>query len=89
MWAAIGKSGMYGPFFVEENRHSNIYLRILEESFWPLVEEKRLEDSIKFMQDGAPPHFVVSAAAGWMKSCQTVRWAEVDQAYHGLLSHRT
>ena len=56
--ASIGKSGIYGPSFVEENINSIIYLKILEESFWAsTVKEKLLENSIKFMQDGALPHF--------------------------------
>ena len=73
--ATIGKSGIYGPFFVEENINSNIYLKIVEESFWPLVEEKRFEDSIKFMQNGAPPHFGLSVRS-WLDEMLSNRWMD-------------
>ena len=73
VWAAIGEAGIYGPFFIEENINSNIYLKILQDSFWPAVEANGKADSIKFMQDGAPPHFALTVRS-WLDEKLPNRW---------------
>ena len=57
VWAALSKNCTYGPFFFDQNVTSDMYLQMLHEKFWPQVEEKGLQESIVFMQDGAPPHW--------------------------------
>lgn len=73
VWAAICESGIYGPFFFDENVSSESYLQMLKESFWPSVEEKGLTNTILFMQDGAPPHFGLSVRS-WLDEKLPNRW---------------
>ena len=57
VWSAIRQSGIFGPYFFDENVTSERYLTTLQEQFWPAVIGKGDEDTLIFMQDGAPPHW--------------------------------
>lgn len=45
---------LIGPFLLNDTMNADRYLRMLEEDMWHLI---RNEQGLKFMQDGAPPHF--------------------------------
>jgi predicted TIM-barrel fold metal-dependent hydrolase len=57
VWAAIYEGGIFGPFFFDDTVNSEHYLHILQNQFWPKVQEEGLEDKLIFVQDGAPSHW--------------------------------
>ena len=57
VWAAIGSNGVFGPFFHDETVNSDRYLSMLQNQFWPAVEQRNLTNDMIFMHDGAPPHW--------------------------------
>ena len=57
VWAAIGKQGLFGPFFFTETVNSERYLEMLSSQFWPSVPQQQLQNDLIFMQDEAPAHW--------------------------------
>jgi hypothetical protein len=60
VWCAISSAGIVGPWFFEENEvtvtvNSDRYVNMLEEFFFPRLDELDLGD-IWFQQDGATAH---------------------------------
>ena len=60
VWCAISSAGIIGPWFFEENEvavtvNSDRYLNMLQEFFFPRLDELDLGD-IWFQQDGATAH---------------------------------
>ncbi|PNF38889.1 hypothetical protein B7P43_G09910 [Cryptotermes secundus] len=56
VFCALSKERVYGPFFMEMNITSSVYLDILQEFLIPQLDEDDQEGRIHFQQDGAPPH---------------------------------
>ncbi|KAK7096852.1 hypothetical protein V1264_003899 [Littorina saxatilis] len=64
VWCAIGKGGVVGPFFFEDNDgnpvtvNSERYIEMLQRKFIPAIRRRRNIDiyTVVFQQDGAPPH---------------------------------
>jgi len=54
VWCGMTADRLIGPFLLNDTMNADRYLRMLEEDVWPLI---RNEQGLKFMQDGAPPHF--------------------------------
>ena len=50
VWAAIGRQGLFGPFFFSETVNSDRYLTMLKCQFWPLLKQRSLENNLIFMQ---------------------------------------
>jgi hypothetical protein len=59
VWAGIWESGIFGPYFFDQTVNSTRYLEMLENNFWPDLQQQMLVDNCIFMQDGAPPHWAV------------------------------
>ena len=59
-------------FFFDENVTSERYLTMLQEQFWPNVIGKGNEETLIFMQDGAPPHWGRNVRARLNETLQ--RW---------------
>lgn len=73
VWAAIWQGGVYGPFFFDDTVNKERYLAMLQEEFWPVVEEEGRTGSILFMQDGAPPHWGIPVR-NWLNEKLHERW---------------
>ena len=73
MWAAIGQTGSFGPYFFDENVTSERCFTMLQEQFWPDVIGKGDEDTLIFMQNGAPPHWGRNVRA-WFNETLPGRW---------------
>lgn len=60
VWCAISRRKMYGPFFfAEPTVNSAAYIDMLEQFFFPQLEQDNLIGNVYFQQDGAPPHFAL------------------------------
>jgi transposase len=57
VWAAIGREGVYGPFFFVNNVTGANYLDMLQHRFLPEIQQLPNFAQLIFMQDGAPPHW--------------------------------
>lgn len=87
VWCAIGKGGIVGPFFFEDNEgnpvtvNSERYIEMLRRKFIPAIRRRRNIDihTVVFQQDGAPPH------------CSNITLGYLRQHFPGdrLLSRRT
>lgn len=73
MWSAIGRQGVVGPFFFNENVCGPNYLRMLQQFFLPVVQEWPNFDDLVFMQDGAPPHWALRVR-NWLDEEFSLRW---------------
>ena len=73
VWAAIWQGGVCGPFFFDECINSERYLALLQNVFWPKILENKMENSIIFMQDGAPPHWGLQVRE-WLNETLPLRW---------------
>ena len=73
VWAAIWEGGIIGPIFFDQNVDSESYLEMLGTEFWPQVEQRGLQDTMIFMQDGAPPHFA-TIVRHWLNQKLPGRW---------------
>ena len=65
MWCAIGKNGIFGPYFFEDSDgrrvtvNSERYIGMLRRRFIPAIRRRRAVDmnTVVFQQDGVPPHW--------------------------------
>ena len=63
VWAGVIGNNIIGPFFIEGNLTSDIYLHLLQNSIIPACqdlfpnENNILQEEIWYQQDGAPAHF--------------------------------
>lgn len=73
VWAAIGRQGLFGPFFFSDSVNSERYLNMLSSQLWPLIQQRHLENDLIFMQDGAPPHWGLSVRK-WLDEHFAGRW---------------
>lgn len=63
VWAGILNDQIIGPFFIEGNLDGPTYLRLLQDSVVPRINElveANEELYPVFQQDGAPPHFALA-----------------------------
>jgi len=61
VWCAMSSDCIIGPnFFDGDSITGEIYKKMLENFFFPIVRKKRLMKSIIFQQDGAPAHYSTS-----------------------------
>jgi hypothetical protein len=65
--------GIIGAFFFEGNVTGASYLQMLQNEFWPVIQRFTNRDHIRFMQDGAPPHFAREVRA-WLNENFEDRW---------------
>jgi transposase len=73
VWAAIGKTGIIGPFFFEGNVTGASYLQLLKNKFFPAIQRFTDPCYVRFMQDGAPAHFAC-AVRSWLNEKFKNRW---------------
>ena len=73
VWAAIWRSGIYGPFFFDETVNKDRYLQMLKDEFWPMVRADGRANRIIFMLDGAPPHWGLPVR-NWLNEQMPQRW---------------
>ena len=73
VWAAMSHRGVLGPFFFEESVNGENYLEMLQSFLWPQVANLPDIDRLRFMQDGAPPHFA-RPVRQWLDQVFEGRW---------------
>jgi hypothetical protein len=73
VWAAIGRQGVVGPFFFEENVNGANYLNLLQQCFIPVVQHWASFNQMIFQQDGAPPHWSL-AVRNYLTATFPARW---------------
>jgi hypothetical protein len=56
VWAAMSRKHMIGPIFITETVNSDVYMDILQTSFFPALKQRRIMCKAWFQQDGATPH---------------------------------
>lgn len=64
VWCAIGRNGIIGPYFFEDENESRVtldtdrYIALMRKKFIPALRRKRGVDmnTVMYQQDGAPPH---------------------------------
>ena len=67
VWAEIWSGWIIGPFFIEGNLTGERYLDMLRNQILPAIgdvrviggNELRIPANVIFMQDGAPPHYLL------------------------------
>ena len=47
---------LIGPYYFDETVNGQRYLDMLQHHLWPQLNEEE-RNTIRFMQDGAPPHW--------------------------------
>jgi hypothetical protein len=72
VWAGVSSKRIIGPFFFDENVNGTNYLLMLQEKMWPELT-RREKESIRFMQDGAPPHWSHNVRE-WLNEHFPNRW---------------
>ena len=55
--AAVGASGIIGPFSLEVNVDGDSYPRLLQDDFYPEFSSLSKQFDLLFMQDSAPPYW--------------------------------
>jgi hypothetical protein len=81
VWAAIGKKGVIGPVFTRENVNGQLYLRWLQEVLLPTLQRMGIADEVRYMQDGAPPHWSKEVRA-WLDQNFYLRWIGRESAMY-------
>lgn len=56
VWAAISADGVFGPVFIDGTQTAASYNELLQNEFFPFLQQRGLDGSEWFMQDGARPH---------------------------------
>ena len=71
----MSRKGIIGPyFFPEDTVNSFYYLDMLENFFYPSLQEKGLlSERTHYQQDGAPPHYSLDVRA-WLDAKFPQRW---------------
>ena len=54
VWCGMTADRLISPFLLNETMNADRYLTMLSDDVWPLVHN---EPGLRFMQDGAPPHW--------------------------------
>jgi transposase len=74
VWCAMSNTQIIGPFFFDETTvNQDNYLEMLEEYFYPIIQQKRMTKKIIFQQDGAPAHFSKTVRS-WLNDKFPDRW---------------
>uniref|UniRef100_A0A914PQU3 DUF4817 domain-containing protein n=1 Tax=Panagrolaimus davidi TaxID=227884 RepID=A0A914PQU3_9BILA len=73
VWAAIGSSGIIGPYFFEGNVNGDNYLHMLRNFYLPQVQNRPGFANQVFQQDGAPPHWRLTVR-DWLNANFPNRW---------------
>lgn len=73
VWAAMSHHGVLGPFFFDDTVNGENYLQMLKTFLWPRVANLPDIHRLRFMQDGAPPHFARSVRQ-WLDQNFGTRW---------------
>ena len=60
VWVGLCSSGLIGPFFFDNTVTAESYLKVLNETLWPIVSKRDDCADLYLQQDGAPAHYVVS-----------------------------
>uniref|UniRef100_A0A914Z2X2 Transposase n=1 Tax=Panagrolaimus superbus TaxID=310955 RepID=A0A914Z2X2_9BILA len=83
VWAALGSSGVIGPFFFRGingqtvNVNGQNYLAMLQQFYWPAIQNRPNIGVQIFQQDGAPPHWTLAVRA-WLDATFPNRWIGRD-----------
>lgn len=80
VWAAIGRSGIVGPFFFDNNVNGANYLHMLQTQFLPQIEHNPQFQTMVFQQDGAPPHWTL-AVRQFLNQTFPQRWIGRDSPF--------
>jgi hypothetical protein len=73
VWCAMSSDCIIGPYFFEENVNGKNYLEMLQNFFWPAIQNKRIASKIMFQQDGAPAHYA-NPVKKWLNERLPGRW---------------
>ena len=73
VWAALGSSGIVGPYFFEGNVNGVNYLDMLQNFYFPNVQQRPGFEYQVFQQDGAPPHWTLNVR-DWLNANFPQRW---------------
>ncbi|CAF1171942.1 unnamed protein product [Rotaria sordida] len=74
VWCAMSSKQIIEPFFFnDETVTEGNYLEMLQNYFYPILQNKRLTKSITFQQNGAPAHFS-KAVRSWLNKVFDGRW---------------
>ena len=63
VWGGISSDGLIGPFFFDGSVNGENYLAMLREAAVPQLRQRADFNEIRFMQDGAPPHYSLRVRA--------------------------
>ena len=81
-WGAISTEGLIGLYFFNETVNRTNYQDMLSNYVLPQLQQRPDYNSLIFMQDGAPPHYVNSLRnllntlpGGWIGRRGTIEWA--------------
>jgi hypothetical protein len=72
VWAGVSVDRIYGPFFFSDTVNGERYLAMLQNWFKPQLSRAQ-KSSIRFMQDGAPPHWA-RVVRDWLTATFPNRW---------------
>lgn len=75
VWAAMGSSGIVGPYFFGDNVNVNgeNYLDMLQNFYFPQIQNRPGFAYQVFQQDGAPPHWRLTVR-DWLNATFPHRW---------------
>lgn len=77
VWAGIWDGGILGPYFFNGTITRLKYLQMLNDEVWPSLQVfPNLNDKF-WMQDGAPPHWLMEVRA-WLDEKFPFRWIGRD-----------
>jgi hypothetical protein len=73
VWCGMWSNGIIGPFFFDTNVNAHSYLNLLQEKFWPEIEQRDTAQHLYFQHDGAPPHYAMIVRQ-WLDKKFPQRW---------------
>ena len=74
VWCAMSSNCIIGPYFFDvDTVKGTDYLKMLNEYFLPILRNKRIVRTIRFQQDGAPPHYATTVRK-WLNDTFPGRW---------------
>jgi hypothetical protein len=73
VWAGIWSQGVIGPYFFDNTVTGQSYLAMLNDYFYPVYSDLPDNESLFFMQDGAPAHYA-SDVRDWLEDNFPGRW---------------
>ena len=71
--AAVGASGIIGPFSLEVNVDGYSYPRLLQDDFYPEFYSLSKQFDLFFVQDSAPPYWT-QPVRDWLNTTLPQRW---------------